>query len=521
MLCIFVNANTWWLGGIFAGLALCFYEWSLTFVYAYLPEIGSSDEDRSRVSTYAILGSNSAQILLMAAVAGMLAALEPSALVLSNTAFDSGSKFWSFSPNNTEYLSGYHFNETKLQECSVAYEGKNLCSPLTISGNGNYILLNSTSYTSDIGIYQSISSSNLGSRKFLFTSKMESNNPEFAELRIFENDFMTQRSALFDKVSGGSELHITMFDTKSSTRKMGFQISTRPFSFTKVDDVSIYSLPSWYTRLAVFICGFWFLTFALISFTHFSPRPASRSMGNLNRNDNFFRRFWKFIIYVNSSLLGSIRHCIENRVLAIWFIAYSFFSAGTTTVVSLAGTYLKEQIRLSGSMTGIVLLGSQLIGIPGAFLGHFIGKKIGYHAATCLSYCMFALSVILGYLLWLDETTPMINVLIVLFVFGIGGGSGIALTRASLSGMIPKGREAEYMGLYNFFNKVLSASGPALFTAVNESIRSFRLAFLSLLSFFLVAITLQILVIIVAKRSKTLDAKKVVSIEIQRIDASQ
>jgi MFS-type transporter involved in bile tolerance (Atg22 family) len=70
VLCIFINIDSWWLGGVFAGLALCFYDWSLTYVYAYLPEIGSTDQDRSKVSSFAILGSNSAQIVLMAALSG-------------------------------------------------------------------------------------------------------------------------------------------------------------------------------------------------------------------------------------------------------------------------------------------------------------------------------------------------------------------------------------------------------------------------------------------------------------------
>jgi hypothetical protein len=418
----------------------------------------------------------------------MLSLLENPAVSLSNADFTSNAQYWKVGVN----ASSKYLNESLLGECNPS-----LCYISPASNNLNVMVLNST--LNDIGIFQAAKSTSFASRTLLFTSKISSTSLDNCELRVYENNILKHNSRSFDSSSDGYNYHVNLFTTSPETTSLGIGIASDKGSISRLDNIGLYAFPSSYTGLAVFICGMWLFLFGLISFTHFSPRGASRSIGDRRKDASRFQKAWSFIVYVNRSLLESIKHSIENRVLAIWFLAYAFFSAGTTTVASLAGTYLKEQIQLSGSMTGIVLLASQLIGIPGAFLGHFIGKRLGFHATTCISYCLFALSVILGYLLWLDSTTPIINIWIVILVFGIAGGSGIALTRASFSGMIPKGREAEFMGMYNFFNKVLSSAGPALFTAVNESQRSFRLAFLSLVSFFSVAIVLQILVVSLSK----------------------
>jgi TRAP-type C4-dicarboxylate transport system permease large subunit len=72
MLCIFVSVEDWYLAGIFAGLGLFFYEISLTFVYAYLPEVGATNAERNKVSAFTVVSTNLCQLVLMSIIAGEL-----------------------------------------------------------------------------------------------------------------------------------------------------------------------------------------------------------------------------------------------------------------------------------------------------------------------------------------------------------------------------------------------------------------------------------------------------------------
>ena len=76
----------------------------------------------------------------------------------------------------------------------------------------------------------------------------------------------------------------------------------------------------------------------------------------------------------------------------------------------------------------------------------------------------------------------------------LGGGIGIvlggsqALSRSLFSQLIPKGKEGEYFGLYEISDKGTSWLGPLLFGLAYDLTRSYRVAIMSLLVFFVVGI---------------------------------
>jgi UMF1 family MFS transporter len=64
-------------------------------------------------------------------------------------------------------------------------------------------------------------------------------------------------------------------------------------------------------------------------------------------------------------------------------------------------------------------------------------------------------------------------------------GGTQALSRALFSQMIPKGREAEYFGVYEISDKGTSWLAPLFFGLALQFTGNYRLAILSLLAFFL------------------------------------
>ena len=73
---------------------------------------------------------------------------------------------------------------------------------------------------------------------------------------------------------------------------------------------------------------------------------------------------------------------------------------------------------------------------------------------------------------------------------GLVMGGSQALSRSLYSQMIPKGKEAEYFGLYEISDKGTSWLCPLLFGLALQFTRSYRLAILSLVVFFVAGLAL-------------------------------
>jgi UMF1 family MFS transporter len=73
---------------------------------------------------------------------------------------------------------------------------------------------------------------------------------------------------------------------------------------------------------------------------------------------------------------------------------------------------------------------------------------------------------------------------------GLGLGSVQAGTRAFFTQFIPKGKEAEYFGVYSFVGKSSAILGPLVFGQVSAAFGSQRPAILSIAAFFIIGFLL-------------------------------
>jgi MFS transporter, UMF1 family len=65
-------------------------------------------------------------------------------------------------------------------------------------------------------------------------------------------------------------------------------------------------------------------------------------------------------------------------------------------------------------------------------------------------------------------------------------GGSQALSRSLFSQLIPKGKEAEYFGIYEISDKGTSWLGPLLFGLAFQVTGSYRVAIISLVAFFVI-----------------------------------
>lgn len=486
ILLVVVSASTWWLGGLLAILAIASYEISLVFVYAYLPEIGDSDEERSKVSVSALAWTNFSQVITTAFIAVLIIFLNRPSIGIQNGSFEKDSFNWSIADTSS-------LNPTALAYCDVpdsAFGESFECSRLKLSRapEGFHVLNIFGNGLSSLVLYQNSSESadNFQSIDLLLTAWVKTNNASQLSLDIVDNGIV-KSSRNMDAPDKNGFYYIThLYRTDSQTSQLTYLINLGYVSAAQVDFISVSALPPNDTSLFMFFCGIWFLIFGMMSILHFGKRDASFEL----ESEKGARRCFQLFMHSNKKLLETCTYLWKNPVTGTWFFAYAIFASGATATLSLSGVFYSEQLGLSSAIIGIVFLVAQLVGILGAFLFHVIGKKIGYQKSLLLSYILFSACVILGFILLVDESSKA-WVWPISLLFGVAIGSSIALSRAAVSGMIPIGREAEFMGFYNFSNKVFSWMGTLLFTLVNEQTGSIRFAFLSISGLFVLAAIFQ------------------------------
>eukprot|EP00475_Leptophrys_vorax_P038151 TRINITY_DN6676_c0_g1_i1.p1 TRINITY_DN6676_c0_g1~~TRINITY_DN6676_c0_g1_i1.p1 ORF type:complete len:522 (+),score=80.25 TRINITY_DN6676_c0_g1_i1:216-1568(+) len=379
--------------------------------------------------------------------------------------------------------------------------GNDTCGGRTcLSTSNGFLNIDSWSQNqSNLGLFQhdttDAGEERLRSRNLLLTGFYNvSPSMDDLSLRLWE-DHLAKDSHVCKK-QRSSQMNWQFFCSDSTSSKLsdlGYEIVIPLNSTTQIGSLTLNTEPGRAVPGAVAFTGFFWLFVSLISYVHFKPRTVVRREISVSRDSR--NKYWLFFLHVNWNLWDTVKLVSKNRRTLVWYIAYTFYSAGATAVITLAGTFFKEQLDLPSGQIGAIMLGSQVFGVPAAFVLHFLGRKSGFQVALAVVYLLYTFSVILGYFLLIDRTTPIINVWVVAASFGACIGSAIGLARSSLAGMIPVGREAEYMGLYGLSGKLLSWIGPLVFTAVNEATGNLRQAFLSLVIPFTFAFVFQIAVV--------------------------
>ena len=186
--------------------------------------------------------------------------------------------------------------------------------------------------------------------------------------------------------------------------------------------------------------------------------------------------------------LGHTLAELRSYPLTLFFwVAYLLYNDGIQTVLSQASVFATEELRLGTDVLTATILVIQFLAFGGALLLGWLAKAIGAWKAVLLSLALWIVVVGCAYVV------PARNVaLFVALGSGIGlvmGGSQ-ALSRSLYSQLVPRGREAEYFGLYEIGDKGTSWLGPLLFGLVFQLTGSYRLGVVSLLVFFVAGLVL-------------------------------
>ncbi|MEV0130692.1 MFS transporter [Dactylosporangium sp. NPDC050688] len=224
-------------------------------------------------------------------------------------------------------------------------------------------------------------------------------------------------------------------------------------------------------RYSIVSAGLWWAGFTTIPLLRLRNRPLLEpAAAGANLLTDGFRQLWH-----------TLRSLKAYPLTLFFLVAYLIYNDGIQTVIALASQYGTKELGLSDDVLVPTILMVQFLAFAGALLLGWFAKRYGAWKTLLGSLVLWTVIIVIAY--FLPAKQPL------LFV-ALGGGIGLvlggsqALSRSLFSQLIPKGREGEYFGIYEISDKGTSWLGPLLFGLAYDTTRSYRVAIISLLVFF-------------------------------------
>jgi UMF1 family MFS transporter len=229
-------------------------------------------------------------------------------------------------------------------------------------------------------------------------------------------------------------------------------------------------------RYSIVSAGLWWAGFTTLPLLRLRDRPATAGEARGSVLTDGFRQ------------LGHTLASLKAYPLTLFFlIAYLVYNDGIQTVISLASVYGTEELRLSDDVLVPTILMVQFLAFFGAMGMGKVAQRVGAWKTVLGSLVLWTLVLGAAYVLPAGRAVPFI---VLGGAIGIVLGGSQALSRSLFSQLIPPGREGEYFGLYEISDKGTSWLGPLLFGAAYDLTGSYRVAIISLLTFFVVGFVL-------------------------------
>lgn len=225
------------------------------------------------------------------------------------------------------------------------------------------------------------------------------------------------------------------------------------------------------TRIAFLSVGLWWICFSQLTFVWLPKDQTSKWQSD------WFTRGYKEL---NKAWTYVHQHVYIKRFL----FAFFFYSAGVQTVVYLASSFAKQELRFETGELIVVILLLQLVAIGGAFLFAYISRKT--HNLYAMKIMIFIWSIICLFAYFVYE---QMEFYLLASMVGLVLGGIQAISRSSYSKMIPKDHP-DITCFFSFYDVIYYLSivfGTFLFGFINQITQSMRLSVLALMLFFFIA----------------------------------
>ena len=185
------------------------------------------------------------------------------------------------------------------------------------------------------------------------------------------------------------------------------------------------------------------------------------------------------------AVVGQLRHTLASirryPQTMTFLIAYLLYNDAIQAVLALASQFGNDELKIPVSTLTLAVLMVQFVGFFGAIGFQWLAAAISAKRAILVSLVLWTATLI--YLYAAVENTRDFFIAAAAAALVMGGSQ--ALSRSVFAQLIPRGREAEYFSIYEVSDKGTSWISPVVFGLALQFTRSYRLAILSLIVFFM------------------------------------
>jgi UMF1 family MFS transporter len=180
-------------------------------------------------------------------------------------------------------------------------------------------------------------------------------------------------------------------------------------------------------------------------------------------------------------LAQTLAHVRQYPQTTTFLIAYLLYNDAIQAVLVEASQFGNDELKIPVSQLTLAILMVQFVGFFGAIGFNWLAATISAKRAVLVSLVIWTATLI--YIYAAVRTT--LEFFLMAAVVGLVMGGSQALSRSLYAQLVPKGREAEYFSLYEISDKGTSWLCPLLFGLALQFTKSYRIAILSLIIFFI------------------------------------
>ena len=224
-------------------------------------------------------------------------------------------------------------------------------------------------------------------------------------------------------------------------------------------------------RISILSAGGWWALFTLVPLVGLSDRPPRSAEAG-----GGFRQ-----------LAQTLRGLRRAPATLTFLAAYLLFNDGVQTVISQSAVYADQELDMPPDVIVIAVLIVQLVAVGGALLLGWLAARLGAKRMVLASLTVWIAVLAYAFVLPAGRLQPFYALACLI---GLVLGGTQALSRSLFSHMVPSGREAEYFSAYEISDRGTSWLGSLLFGLAVQVTGSYRLAILSLVTFFVAGFVL-------------------------------
>lgn len=229
------------------------------------------------------------------------------------------------------------------------------------------------------------------------------------------------------------------------------------------------------TDLAVRIClltaGLWWGVFAVVA-----VRGLRSLSGSVMTGVDRAQSAW-------SQLHQTMKELREYPQTARFLVAYLFYNDGVQTVIYSFAAFGTSELLLDKGYLAMCLVLAQVVGVGGTLWFGSLATRHGASVVVRLTLVVWLVPLAGAY--FCPAGNLWVYALLAMLVGLILGGTQ-ALSRSLYCQLIPRGREAQFFGLYQALERGTSWYGIFLFGVVYAITSSYRSALLSTAGFFVI-----------------------------------